>query len=93
MYYVQLPLTDRCYVGLPVVGSVCLDSGHLWGGGGPHLSLYNIYVILTCSGFTGPLVGTPVCLAVVYMLPALHRPFFTFFRVVGRGGWLPRLLF
>ena len=45
-----------------------------------------------CVLLTGPLVGTPVCLAVVYMLPALHRPAFTI-RVVGKGGWLPRFLF
>ena len=27
--YVRLPLTDRSHVGLPVVGSVCLNSWHL----------------------------------------------------------------
>ena len=30
-----------------------------------------------CVLLTGPLVVTPVCLAVVYMLSALHRPAFT----------------
>ena len=29
LYYVRLPLTDRSYVGLPVVGLVCLNSWHL----------------------------------------------------------------
>ena len=65
--YVRLPLTDRSHVGLPVVGSVCLNSWHL-SLFICHINVFRIYRAL---------VGTPVCLAVVYMLPALYRPVFT----------------
>ena len=55
--YVRLPLTDRPHVGLPVVGSVCLNS---W-----HLSLFICHINVT--GFTGPLVGFIECFMTTFL--------------------------